>query len=126
MSNQILFCSSVAILIIQIFSILYFGTPFLFSTIALLAAFTSILNHGFTSTLLKMIDRTYIPIYIVCNTVIIFFEIQDALLLCSIYAIMLTGIVAVIYAIAVGNVLLHLFSHFVLITVHLIMCYNFK
>jgi hypothetical protein len=126
MANQILLRSSVTILLVQIISIIYYGTPVLFSVLALLAAVTSILNHGFTSYIFKTLDRIYIPIYIVYNIVIMYLEMQDVWLLYTTYAITFSGIAAVIYAISVGNVIWHLFSHFILIIVHLIMCSNFK
>lgn len=142
MANYLLFASSILMAIIQAGSIILFRPPFLFSILAILAFITSLWNHGTTQYLARVCDRLYMVVYITTNTIIIYNAVKDLVHLLVIYSIMASGICCVLVAMYIrktskdvdinnpykinkpGNYY-HLYSHLVVMTVHVIMCLKF-
>lgn len=141
MANYFLLFSSCLMMITQITTILIFKPPIFFSLLAILAFTTSIWNHGFTHQLAQIIDRIYMIIYIVINTIIIYLVVQDIFHMVAIYAIMISGITCVVAAMIIrkytkdkdirnpyrirkpGNYY-HFYSHCVVMIIHSVMAYK--
>ena len=126
MANFILFCSSIFILVIQISTFVLFDLPYFFSLLGFLAAITSIFNHAFTNNIIKNVDRLYITYYISANVFFIFtsnilFWYKNLL-----YLLILSGILSVCTAMKIKNNYLHIYSHLILVIVHLLLSIEFS
>jgi hypothetical protein len=121
MSNPILFLSSSIFTI----NIMYYYTHNNFYYFNLFLGITSILNHGTFSKTFQILDRIYVPIYIMYMTNYIYNACYQDLIKLLIYFNIISGIFCVSYSMYLRKQYLkeklitpiHLFSHLILIII---------
>ena len=144
MANYVLLLSSMAITLVQIFSNIIFHPPIFFIALGVVACLTSIWNHGSSLEIAKIVDRVYMVVYIMMNTIIIYTVVQSIWHVLLIYSIMLSGIICVLFAMATRSVVrksnpkeipnpyrwtapgnyYHLYAHVVVMIVHVIVAHR--
>ena len=106
MANSTLCCTAVTCTLLHLLTMLVYTPPLIYATFILLALMTSILNHGFTSPILKYLDRT---VMIVGIPVTLWMAPTLSLRI-------LTGLVAAVYFLGKTreSTFLHAIAHFLI------------
>lgn len=135
-SNPVLFTTSTLFMLVNLYTTFTYKINLKFSALGIIAALTSMLNHGIKNSTLRLIDRIYIPFYIISNVIkILNFKGRKKY---TILGLISAGVSLVLTAMYIRyefekidcdtevkrklifrSTFLHLCSHFILITCHI-------
>ncbi len=106
MANSTLCCIAAICTLLHLLTMLVYTPPLLYASFILLALTTSILNHGFTSLILKYLDRTVMTLGIPVTL-----WMAPTLLLQG-----LTALVGLVYFFgkSYGSTMMHAVAHFLI------------